>query len=86
MSTSSANVFTIDRAAELLGEDQAVVYQVSAGMEAEHGRVTVWGPGASCTVAFTELGMEKLQELIAEHKRQVARSVGLIRANIRDVP
>ena len=83
--SASANVFTIDRAAELLGEDQAVVYQVSAGMEAEHGRVTVWGPGASCTVAFTEAGMEKLEELLKEHRRQVARSVAVIRTGVRDV-
>ncbi len=54
-------------------------------MEGAHGRVTVWGPGATCTVAFTEAGMEKLEELLKEHRRQVARSVAGIRTGIRDV-
>lgn len=61
--------FTIGRAAEILGEDEELLWEVAEEMEPEDGKLWVHGPGDPETPAFTAWGMENLRERIAEHKR-----------------
>lgn len=39
-------------------------------MEPEDGLIWVYGPGDEKTIAFTDFGIEQLQELIAIHRDQ----------------
>jgi hypothetical protein len=61
-------VFTIARAAEILGEDEDLLFGISCDMTPEQGCVNVHGPGDEFTVAFTEDGIDKLVELIPLYK------------------
>lgn len=54
-------VYTIARVAEMLGEDEDWLHEVSITMEPEDGIITVYGIGDEETVAFTDLGIENLQ-------------------------
>jgi len=63
-------VFTIARVAEMLGENESWLDEISLEMEPEDGRLTVLGPGDESTTAFTAFGLENLKELIAELKAQ----------------
>ena len=63
------HVFTIARVAEMLGEDEYWLYELSIDMFPEHGCLTVLGPGEEQTTAFTEYGIERLREAIDEERR-----------------
>lgn len=63
-----ASVSTIARVAELLGEDEDWLWDVSADMGPEDGRLWVHGPGGEQTVAFTPFGIEYLRELAGHYK------------------
>jgi hypothetical protein len=65
-----AHAFTISRAAEILGEDEELLWELAAEMEPEEGKLWMHGTSDEQTIAFTDWGLENLQELIAEHKRQ----------------
>ena len=65
-----ANAFSISRAAEILGEDEELLWEVAIGMEPEDGTLWIHGTGDQATLAFTDWGLENLRELIAEHKRR----------------
>ena len=60
--------FTISRAAEILGKDEELLWDIAAEMEPEDGKLWIHGPGEQETIAFTEWGMENLRDLLAEHK------------------
>lgn len=64
-----ANAFTISRAAEILGEDEELLWEVATEMEPEDGLLWIHDTGDQATLAFTDWGLENLRELIAEHKR-----------------
>ena len=49
-----SNVFTISRVAEMLGEDEDLLHEISIEMDPEDGRLTVWGPGEETITAFTD--------------------------------
>lgn len=61
--------FTIARAAEILGEDEELLWNLSEGMEPEDACLWIHGTGDEQTIAFTERGIEYLRETLAEYKR-----------------
>jgi hypothetical protein len=64
-----AYALTISRAAEVLGEDEALLWEAADDMEPEDGCLWIHGTDDQQTMAFTERGLECLRELISEHKR-----------------
>lgn len=62
------HVFTISRVAQMLGEDEDWLYEISAEMDPEDGCVTVYGVGDESIAAFTPFGVENLTELVKMHK------------------
>ena len=65
-----ANAFTISRAAEILGEDEELLWEVAIEMEPEDGLLWIHDTGDQATPAFTDWGLENLRELIAEYKHR----------------
>ncbi len=63
-----SHVFTIVRVAEMLGEDEDLLEEISIEMDPEDGRLTVLGPAEETITAFTRLGVENLAELIKIYK------------------
>jgi hypothetical protein len=63
------HVFTISRVAEMLGEDEDWLHDLSIDMLPEDGRLWILGTGDEEITAFTDLGVECLQDLIRESKR-----------------
>ena len=57
-------VFTITRVAEILGEDEDLLQEISIQMDPEDGRLTVLGPGEEAITAFTRHGVDNLTELV----------------------
>ncbi len=64
----AANVTTIDRVAEQLGESVEWLYKVANEMDTEDGVICVYGLGDDGVMAFTDFGIENLIELINIHK------------------
>ncbi len=64
-----ASAVTISRAAEILGEDEQLLWDVATDMEPEDGCLWIYDTDDQQTPAFTPAGMEYLRELLAEHKR-----------------
>jgi len=62
-----AHVFTIARVAQILREDEQLLWDLAINMEPEDGCLWVYGTDEQHTMAFTDRGLEYLQELIAEH-------------------
>ena len=62
-------VFTIARAAEMLGETVDLLDEIAEQLEPEDGCLWVYDTGDRETLAFTERGVESLKELIADQKR-----------------
>lgn len=62
-----AVIFTIDRVAKDLGEDENWLRYVASGMEPEDGLIWVFGDDNE-VMAFTDFGVESLSELIKIHK------------------
>ncbi|WP_346347962.1 hypothetical protein [Bradyrhizobium sp. 139] len=60
--------FTIGRVAEDLGENEDWPWDVANGMDLEDGVIRVYGIGDDGVMAFTDLGIENLIELIRIHK------------------
>jgi hypothetical protein len=71
---ASAHVLTLARVAELLGEDEDLLHEISIGMEPEDGVIGVHGLGDDYTPAFTEFGIENLRDLIERHKADARRA------------
>jgi len=61
-------VFTISYVANLLGEDEDWLHDLSIDMFPEDGCLHVYGVGDDGVTAFTEYGIECLQQIIA-HER-----------------
>jgi hypothetical protein len=59
-----SRVFTITRVAEMLGEDENLLQEISIDMDPEDGCLTVLGPGEEATTAFTHDGVDNLTELV----------------------
>lgn len=63
-----AHVQTLARVAEILGEDEDLLHELSIEMEPEDGLIGVHGIGDEYTPAFTQNGIEHLRYLIELHK------------------
>jgi hypothetical protein len=62
------HVFTIARVAEMLGEDEDWLWDVANEMDQEDGLIWVYGAGEEEVMAFTDFGIETLQNLIEIYK------------------
>ena len=62
------HVHTIARVAEMLGEDEAWLWEVANEMDAEDGLIWVYGPGEESVMAFTDFGIETLIGIIEIYK------------------
>ena len=61
-----SHLFTIRRAAEILGQDEELIWQVSDDMEPEDGVLWVYDTGNLEPRAITPDGIDALRELISE--------------------
>jgi len=68
-------VFAISRVAEMLGEDEDFLQEISIDMDPEDGCLTVLGRGEETMTAFTDYGVENLTELV----KMVKADPGLLR-------
>jgi hypothetical protein len=59
-----SHVFTISRVAEMLGEDEDLLHEISIEMDPEDGCLTVLGPGEESITAFTDYGVDNLAALV----------------------
>ena len=62
------NRVTMERVAEILGEDVEWLIDIAIELEPEDGCLTVFGPGEQWFYALTEDGVENLKELIQIHR------------------
>jgi hypothetical protein len=69
-----AHVLTLARVAELLGEDEDLLHELSIEMEPEDGMIGVHGVGDDYTPAFTQNGIDHLRYLIELHKAEARRA------------
>lgn len=65
-------VFTIARVAQMLGEDEDWLHEISIELEPEDGCISIWGTAedADGSTGFTASGIENLKDLIREHRHQ----------------
>ena len=61
-----SHVFTIACVADMLGEDEEWLHELSLGMDPEDGQLWVYDTGEREVPAFTREGITYLQELITE--------------------
>ena len=61
-------VFTIGYVANMLGEDEDWLYELSIDMFPEDGCLRVYGVGEDNVTAFTRDGIECLQQIIADER------------------
>jgi hypothetical protein len=61
-------VFTIARVAEMLGEDEEWLRDISTSMDPEEGHLWVIGIGEDECPAFTDYGIECLKQIIIEER------------------
>jgi hypothetical protein len=66
-------VFTIARVAEMLGEDEEWLREITINMDPEEGHLWVIGIGEDQCPAFTEYGVECLRQIIIEERSLLAR-------------
>ncbi len=71
-------VFTIDYVANLLGENEGWLHDLSIDMFPEDGCLRVYGIGEDGATAFTEYGIECLQQIIA-NERAAGRAPPLVK-------
>ena len=62
-------VFTIARAAEMLGETIDLLDEIADQLETEDGCLWIYDTDDRATLGFTERGIKSLQELIADQTR-----------------
>lgn len=60
-----AHVFTISYVAELLGEDEDWIDELSIDMFPEHGCLSIYDGKDDAVTAFTDEGIENLKQTIA---------------------
>jgi hypothetical protein len=64
-----ASAVTISRAAEILGEDEELLWDMADDMEPEDGCLWIHDTDDQQTIAFTPAGLEYLREMLPEYKR-----------------
>ena len=63
-----AAVFTIGYVANLLGEDEDWLHELSIDIFPKDGRLWVYGVGEDGVTAFTEDGIENLRQIIIDER------------------
>ena len=63
-----SHVFAINYVAEMLGEDQEWLWELQMDMFAEDGCLRVYGVGDDEVPAFTDYGIECLEQIIADER------------------
>lgn len=63
-----SNVFTIACVAKRLGEDEETLADLAINLDPEDGCLWVMNDTDDGTLAFTEFGIENLQEILADLK------------------
>jgi hypothetical protein len=68
-------VTTLARVAEMLGEDEELLWDLADEMDPEAGLIWVYGTGeiAEGVMAFTDFGIETLTDLIRTHRENQSR-------------
>jgi hypothetical protein len=61
-------VYTIARVAEMLGEDEDWLLEISVAMDPEEGHLWLFGTGGEETPAFTAYGIQCLKQIIIEER------------------
>jgi len=61
-------VFTVSHVAEMLGEAEDWLREISVAMDPEEGSLWVFGVGEEGVPAFTEYGIECLKQIISEER------------------
>jgi hypothetical protein len=61
-------VFTISYVANLLGEDEDWLFELSIDMEPEDGSLWVYGVGEDSLPAFTQDGIDNPRQIIADER------------------
>ena len=59
-------VYTIRRAAQILGRDEDLLWALSDQLEPEDGKIWIHDIDDIDTLAFTKFGIETLREIIAD--------------------
>ncbi len=63
-----AAVFTIGHVATMLGEDEEWLWELSIDMDPDDGCLWVYGIGEDGVTAFTQFGIEVLQQIISDQR------------------
>jgi hypothetical protein len=63
-------VYTIGYVAEMIGEDEDWLHDLAVDMDFEDGRLTVYGVNEDGVTAFTDFGIENLQQIVADLRAQ----------------
>jgi hypothetical protein len=63
-----AAVFTIGHVAKMLGEDEEWLWELSIDMDPDDGCLWVYGIGEDGVTAFTQFGIEVLQQIISDQR------------------
>jgi hypothetical protein len=61
-------LFSLGRVTKMLGEDEELLRELDEDMDPEDGCIWVLGPDDESTLAFTQQGVESLQQLIEDRK------------------
>ena len=64
-----AHAVTISRAAEILGEDEELLWDMADDMQPEDGLLWIHDIDDQQTIAFTPTAMEYLREMLPQYKR-----------------
>jgi hypothetical protein len=59
-------VFTIRRAAEILGRDEDLLREISDQLDPEDGKLWIYAVDGIETMAFTDFGLENLRQIISD--------------------
>jgi hypothetical protein len=73
MSQPVSHVHTITAVAEMLGESEELLWELSEEMDARDGRIWIGDSGGKETCAFTQDGIARLTELLEEHEDNPAK-------------
>ena len=63
------DVTVITAVAQELGVDEAILHDISIGMEPEDGVIMVYGLGEDSITAFTDEGVDELKNLLESYRR-----------------
>ena len=63
-----SHVFTLKYVAEKLGEEEGWLWDLQVYLEPEDGRLWVYGVGEDGVPAFTDYGIECLEQIIADER------------------